>query len=577
MSERSPQNRSVFILGLDGGTYDLIRPWVKEGRLPNLGRLLQSGSHAELASTVPPMTPPGWTSFMTGMNPGKHGIFDFTEREPGRYEVKIMNATDRQARTIWSLMSESGKRVASIGVPLTYPPEPVNGVMISGFDSPVLDRRIMHPPELFDELEKAVKKYPVSPDFVRHAVRGDLKRAVEIICETMDQKARAVEYLIKREAWDCFMLVFGETDACIHYFWGHHDPASPHRPRHPDQGPDPIRTVYEKVDEILGRLLPMLPSDTGLMLVSDHGTGGAGRKMVYLNRWLEAEGFLAFRAGSGRGRLRTMKWRLLEEARSWARAVLPQSILKRLRYRSGLGARLESNQRFSGLDWKRTAVYSDETPHYPNVWINLKGREPQGIVNPGEAYESLRERILERLSEWRDPETRRPLIKRAFKREEVYHGPCLERAPDILITWNLDGDYSYLNGSSLMAAGKAPVVSIDPTGFWRSKSMLNRGGSHRENGIFLISGDGIRSGLRLLKAGITDVAPTLLYWMGLPIPSDMDGEVLTEAFEDSYRRDHPVHRDGISGQETRDHARLIYSDEERKKVEERLQSLGYIE
>ncbi|MBI3810676.1 MAG: alkaline phosphatase family protein [Nitrospirae bacterium] len=577
MPEGSPQGRSVFILGLDGGTYDLILPWVQEGRLPNLGRLIQSGSHAELASTVPPMTPPGWTSFMTGMNPGKHGIFDFTEREPGRYEVKIMNATDRQARTIWSLMSQAGKRVASIGVPLTYPPEPVNGVMISGFDSPVLDRRIMHPPELFDELEKSVGGYPVSPDFVRHAVRGDLKRAVEIICETMDQKARAVEYLLKREAWDCFMLVFGETDACIHYFWGHHDPASPHRPRHPDPGPDPIRTVYEKVDEILGRLLPLLPPDSGMMLISDHGTGGAGRKMVYLNRWLEAEGFLAFRAGSGRGCLRTMNWRLLEEARSWARAVLPQSILKRLRYRSGLGARLESNQRFSGLDWKRTAVYSDETPHYPNLWVNLKGREPQGVVNPGEEYESLRERILERLSEWRDPETRRPLIKRAYKREEVYHGPCLERAPDILIAWNLDGNYSYLNGSSLMASGRAPVVAIDPTGFWRSKSMLNRGGSHRENGIFLIRGEGVQRGHRLLKAGIADMAPTLLYWMGLPVPSDMDGTVLTEAFEDSYRRGHPVHRDGISGQETQDRARLVYSEEETKKVEERLQSLGYIE
>jgi len=573
----SPQNRRLFILGLDGGTFDLIRPWVKEGRLPNLGRLLDSGSHAELTSTIPPMTPPGWTSFMTGMNPGKHGIFDFTEREPGRYEVKIVNATDRQARTIWSLMSQAGKRVASIGVPLTYPPEPVNGVMISGFDSPVLDRRIMQPPELFDELEKAVGGYPVSPDFARHAVRGDLKRAVEIICETMDQKARAVEYLFKREVWDCFMLVFGETDACIHYFWGHHDPSSPHRPPGADPGMDPIRTVYEKVDEILGRLLPLLPPDAGIMLVSDHGTGGAGRKMVYLNRWLEAEGFLSFRSGAGRGPFRAMQWRLLEEARSWARAVLPQSVVKRLRYRSGLGAKLESNQRFSGLNWKQTAVYSDETPHYPNVWINLKGREPQGIVNPGEDYEALRERVMQRLSEWRDPETRRPMIKRVFKREAVYHGPCLERAPDLLLQWNLDDDYSYLNGSSLMALGKNPVVPIRPHGLGRAKSMLNRSGSHRENGIFLIRGEGIRPGHRLSGAEITDVAPTLLYWLGLPVPADMDGRVLIESFEDAYRRDHPIVREDTSSRVPQDRAHLVYSEEETKKVEERLQSLGYIE
>jgi predicted AlkP superfamily phosphohydrolase/phosphomutase len=577
MPDKNSQHQRLFILGLDGGTFDLIRPWVREGRLPNLARLLDSGSHAELASTIPPMTPPGWTSFMTGMNPGKHGIFDFTEREPGRYGVKIVNATDRQARSIWSLLSQSGKRVASIGVPLTYPPEPVNGVMISGFDSPVLDRRIMYPPELFEELQRAVGGYPVSPDFVRHVVRGNPTRALEVICETMDQKARAAEYLLKREAWDCFMLVFGETDAGVHYFWGHRDPSSPHHSRRAEPGPDPIRKIYEKADEILGRLWPLLPSGTGMVLVSDHGTGGSGRKMVYLNRWLESEGFLAFRAGTGRGLFRTMGWRLLDEMRSWARAMLPQPIVKRLRYRSGLGARLESNQRYSGIDWTRTSVYSDETPHYPNLCVNMKGREPEGGVNPGQEYETVRDRVMERLGEWRDPETRRPMVKRVYKREEVYHGPCLERAPDLLVTWNLDGDYSYLHGSSLMASGKNPVVSIRPDGWGRTRSMLNRSGSHRENGIFLIRGEGVRGGHRLSGAAITDVAPTLLYWMGLPVPSEMDGQVLTEAFEEDYRRNHPVHRNGAYGEAVPERARMVYSEEETKKVEDRLKSLGYIE
>ena len=565
------------MLGLDGATYDLILPWVEAGVLPHFGSLLRSGVRSELNSTVPPMTPPGWTSFMTGMNPGKHGIFDFIERRPGGFQYKVMNATDRQALSIWALLSQAGKRVASIGVPLTYPPEKVNGVMISGFDSPVMDRRIMHPPELFDELQTAVGGYPVSPDFARYAVRGDIQGAVDEICRTIEQKTQVAKYLLKREDWDCFMITFGETDACIHYFWSLHDPRSPHRPPGRDGGPNPIQKVYEKVDEVIGRLLPLLAADTGIVLVSDHGTGGAGRKMVYLNRWLEEKGFLKFRPGYGKGRLQSVKWRLIDEFRSLARAILPQSVVKRLRFRSGMGAKLESRQRFSGLDWKETKVFSDESPHYPSLSINLKGREPDGTVESGKDYEALRDRVIGELTEWKDPLTGSPLVKQVYKREEVYQGPCLENAPDLLISWNLDEGYSYLHGSSLTARGTLPVAAIDPENLWKSKSMLNRSGSHREKGIFFIGGEGVRRGVSLSGAAIVDAAPTLLYWFGLPIPNDIDGNVLTEAFEESFLRNHPVRKTGDASQGGRDGAKMTYSDEETKKVEERLQSLGYIE
>lgn len=145
----------ILLIGLDGATWDLILPWVAEGRLPNLGALLREGSWGTLLSTVPPATFPAWSSFLTGLNPGRHGIFDFTRRKFGTYEVEFVNSTYRRGRSLFRIASEAGKRVGVIGVPATYPPEKVNGFLISGFDAPVatgIDPSFVYPRELFSEI-----------------------------------------------------------------------------------------------------------------------------------------------------------------------------------------------------------------------------------------------------------------------------------------------------------------------------------------------------------------------------------------------------------------------------------------
>ena len=147
----------VLILGLDGATLDLVEPWSTDGTMPNLRRLMRIGAWGRLASTVPPATLPGWASFMTGVNPGRHAIFDFTRREPGTYRVRFVNSSDRQAPSVWRLLSDAGRRVAILGLPGTYPPEAVNGCMISGFDTPVTtraDRSFVYPPTLANEVER---------------------------------------------------------------------------------------------------------------------------------------------------------------------------------------------------------------------------------------------------------------------------------------------------------------------------------------------------------------------------------------------------------------------------------------
>ena len=217
----------TLIIGLDGGSLDLVKQWVEQGDLPNLSKLLEGGTHGHLNSTVPPMTPPAWNSFMTGKNPGKHGIFDFTERVANKLELRIVNSSHRKSETIWKRLSRSGKRVGVIGVPGTFPPEAVNGIMISGFDAPGADERAMYPPGLCKELKEKIGGYILTADFLQDASQGRVDEAVEKLLNVIERKAAAAKYLLSREPWDCFMIVFGETDAVVHHFWKYHDKKSP--------------------------------------------------------------------------------------------------------------------------------------------------------------------------------------------------------------------------------------------------------------------------------------------------------------------------------------------------------------
>ncbi|MFC1853327.1 alkaline phosphatase family protein, partial [candidate division CSSED10-310 bacterium] len=356
----------ILIIGLDGGSFNLIRPWVKEGKLPHLKRLINEGIATNLKSTVPPMTFPAWNAFMTGRNPGKHGVYDFMERRSGTYELEIKNALDRKCETIWHIVSQYGKKCTSIGVPVTYPPEKINGVMISGFDTPYLDERIMFPPELFSELKEKVGRYIVTADYEKHLRAGNLNSAVQELLRAVDQKAETARYILQKELWDLFMIVFGETDVALHHFWKHHDPDSPQRSADTDPDNDPILRIYERVDHQLGELLKSVSADTTVMIMSDHGAGGAGDKSIYLNRFLELEGLLSFKKISLSRQLNEV----MDRMKAFIRFMMPQKLKKKLRFRAkGLGLKMESGLRFSLIDWSRTTIYAEETPYYPNLRV----------------------------------------------------------------------------------------------------------------------------------------------------------------------------------------------------------------
>ncbi|MBU0491040.1 MAG: alkaline phosphatase family protein [Chloroflexi bacterium] len=552
----------LLIIGLDGATFDLIEPWAND--LPNLAGLMRRGAWGRLRSTVPPVTFPAWTSFMTGVNPGQHGVFDFTRRVPGTYRVEFVNATHRRRPTLWRILSDAGCHVGVMGVPATYPPEHLNGFQISGFDAPVavgIDRSFVHPPELYDEVRRAVGEYRTT-DFQEVRIGpGWHRAATRSLLDVLAVKQDIAAYLLQKEPWDCFMVLFGEADTVSHHFWLYHDPASPrHDPAGAQEFGDAIRTVYRRLDEAVGALLALAP-DAHVLIASDHGFGGAGDKAVYLNRRLAECGLLHFQRQSitnvGAGAARRLALRL------------PAGAQERLFRLAGPWAgALESRNRFAGIDWAGTRAFSEEQNTCPGVWINRRDREPLGIVAP-DAYEATRDAVIEALLTWRDPVTGQSVVAQARRREAVYQGPFVSEASDVVVELALDAGYSY----AVQGSGGRPGPSLRvlaPHEYLGAKgSGMN--GTHRPDGVLLLAGPQVRAGIVLHSANIIDAAPTALHLLGLSVPSYMDGRVLVEALT----VDRPVVDIEMSLPDAASPA--SYSPAEEAIVAARLRALGYLE
>lgn len=563
------KNKKVVIIGIDGATFDIIQPMIEKGLLPNISRLMSDGCTGPLNSTTPPITYPAWTSFMTGKNPGKHGIFDFTIRKKGTYEVQLVNARQRRSPTFWRLLSDAGYRVGAMAIPVTFPPEEVNGFMISGFDAPGMTSPIpvTYPPGLGNELQKELGEYIVSLIVHNEAEKGRYDEVLKKLYQIIDNRTAAALYVLKKYAPDCFMVVYGETDKVSHLFWHLYDEGSPyHDPSLASKYRDAIFSVYKRVDDSIGELLNLIDEETIVLLMSDHGSGGAGSAEIYLNNWLASKGFLSFKQSM----ISSAKSNLTKLMRTYGLRFVPPRIKGKI-MRSSLVSvvnRLESTIRFSSIDWSGTKAYSEESPYYPNIWINLQGREPEGIVSM-EDYESVRDEVIMAVEGFVNPYTGQPVVKKAFRREEVYKGDFVENSPDIIIEWDDDEGYTYQFGSSKSEQGLLIVQ--------RDNHAINRlrFGSHRQHGICIASGNGIEKSHRIEGADIMDLAPTILYILGAPVPDDMDGKVLEDLFEKEYLEKNPRKKSkGISSKDTSEIE--SYSAEDAEVISERLKGLGYL-
>lgn len=498
----------VLVIGLDGATFDLIKPWTATGELPTLTKLMENGVYSDLISTIPPVSGPAWASFMTGKNPGKHGVFDFVGRGVG-YGLEIKTGRDIKAKTLWRLLSEGRKKCIVLNVPMTYPSEKINGCIVTGMMTPP-DACFAHPPWVFEELKELGYRIGARGVEQRFSPKGILDHLVV----TASLRVKAMLHLMRKFDWDFAMLVFSGTDKIQHYIWQHHKTTILH--------------YYKRIDAFLKRLIEESGNDTNVFIVSDHGFGPTF-KFFHTNYFLHNLGLLEYASSEGAGRYSNVKdYRV---TKSPLQKILSRlGITKEKIYITAERLRMIwLLQKIYGklhitipttkkeIDWQRTKAFFNSTigPSF-TIQINLEGREPKGIVGREEYYK-LREFIISELLKLKDPGTGGKIVQYAFKKEDIYHGPYISEASDVVFTTK---NFEY--GATYRTYGNYLVSDL-----------IHKGrGTHRMNGIFIASGPDIKSSKKRDKnARLYDIAPTILHMLNQSVPKDMDGKVLVDVFE----------------------------------------------
>jgi predicted AlkP superfamily phosphohydrolase/phosphomutase len=568
---KSDRGSRVFVLGFDGATFDLIDRLVHEGELPHFAQLLEGSVHGRLLSTVPPISAPAWTSFATGVNPGKHGIFGFTKKMPDSYRVRFVTGRDSRWPPVWRLLSDEGKRVVVLNVPMTYPPTAVNGVLISGLDAPSTTVPFTYPAEMKNEVLSVVPDYRIGMHLggVLHSQRRRLQ-ALDDIHRDIDNRLKLTLYLAHRCAWDFFVVKFNNPDLAQHHFWRYMDP---HHPRFTPEAraefKRAIEDVYKHLDRVLASIGGILGSDTVLVVLSDHGAGPRSGKSFRINEWLRRQGLLSTVPRKNGSFLRNAKREGAELLLPMLLRYVPPRVKDRIRAAlPDTLSKMATHFKFPNLDWSVTYAYGAEIN---GIRFNLKGRDPAGIIEGTRELETLERRVIDGLLLERDPETGTRVFEAVFRREEIYHGEASDGAPDLILVPK-DYQYAISNRLSRRAENGRGPVTHEP--HWRGTS-----GRHRPEGILIIqSPDGGKRGERITGPCLMDIVPTILYRMGVPIPPDLDGRVLTEVFEADFLRENPIcHADQGLGGTWQPQPGEIYSPEEAKNIERMLRGLDYID
>lgn len=553
----------VLIIGLDGATWDVLDPWIQDGSLPNLAQLRRNGVWGDLLSTVPPVSAPAWSTFMTGKRPGKHGVFHFINpfREK-QVEPEIVNARSVKSPAVWDILAHHQRQVVLINVPMTYPPRPVNGVLITGLLTPKNAPAFTYPPELGAELggyvidlERFIDKKPTQSgafDLEATAPSLNLMRDFE---DMLEKRARAALSLMDSRPWDAFILVFTGTDRMGHYLWPYH--------RHPSEDDPPgvqelcraVHGYYVRLDERLGELAAQAGEDCAVIVMSDHGMGTQPTKWVHINNWLQEHNWLSAQ--------KTDDSHVSNPDRCLRRLGLPRDKIGRIvRRLPGL-----DKSRIVARARKSRALAADEARSDAYCKAIYHNKVAGLYINPrlsDERRAALRREITDGIRSITDPETGQPVARQILLGAEYYAGPYAGAIPDLILSMEADYACNYSLGRY--------------SGLVTERQSISGGGGHRPEGIFIAGGPGIAARSEALpNLDIEDIAPTLLYLLGLPVPSDMDGRALTEIMTPGKSR--PVERGEPMGFWPSEEAAFSgdqdTSDDEL--VRERLQALGYLD
>jgi len=555
----------VFVLGLDGATWDLLSPLIAAGDLPNLARLMAGGASGGLSSVFPPLSPVAWTGVMTGKNSGKHGVFEFLEHEHNPLGGRVNSSRAIRAELVWEVAGRHGKVSVAGGVPMSYPHRGAPGTYLGDFLAPPDAPDFASDPALLRELEAELGG-PYRPWSTAVHDGGREAEALAELTDFLDHHLKAVSFLARRGGWDLFMYDLMATDRIQHELWHAWDPAHrAARGRDLAAVRDGFVAFWRILDRGVGAIVEALPADTAVLLMSDHGFGPI-EWYVNFNVWLLNRGDIALQNSFY---VKQKKW-------FWDRGATPEWVYKQM---VRLGLARQRVGRFNGkqtgwverlaesaflskrhIDWSRTRAYSQG--NFGQIFVNQKGRQPMGCVEPADVRPYLDD-LKAALFEIPHPETGEPLVEAVHERDELYHGPHAHLGPDLTVVLK---DWRYRTiGLHDFTTNTVIGPAFGPTG------------DHRTEGILIAHGPAFLPGAKPAGATLLDIAPTALHLLGVPVPADMDGRVLTEILDPSVvpppaPRDSSPPDDGPAAVPVP----AGYSAEDEAQVQQRLADLGYL-
>jgi predicted AlkP superfamily phosphohydrolase/phosphomutase len=570
----------VVVIGLDGATFGLLKPWIDQGHLPCLQSLIDQGVSGSLRSSIPPATVPAWQCFMTGKNPGKHGVTWFLRRQPDSYEELPIGAGHCEGRTLWDLLSEDGKRAAVLNVPYSTAPARFNGVLIGGFDTPPARMaEIAYPPGLLAEVEQRFGPYRVQMNTPGLLLANRVESMIETFladCQAQTEyQFRVAHYLLERDRFDFVMFYHLVPDRIQHWLWYVVDETHPwYDSVMAKRFYGRIRDYYHGLDAQIAALIAQMGSDASVILMSDHGFGPV-YKGIDLSTWLLREGYLRIRHRP-LSQLKFLLWKFGWVPAAFSRGFIVKLLKQRL-VQQWLGrtfaskgeveARAQLGRVFNrfflqrdDIDWSETKAYC--LSGFGMLRLNVEGREPQGAVKR-EDYTTVRNELIVRLQELVDPSSGQLVRGQVFLREDIYHGKYEDEMPDLVY---LTLEQGYISEQPMALPFVSNRVIIDDPKI---------SGTHRQDGMLVAKGPWFRKGARIEGATLLDLAPTILHMMGSQVPSDMDGRVLAELFEEGFLKDRPVAYRQAEAEEARQEREV--SPEDQAIILERLKGLGYID
>lgn len=548
------ESGKVVLIGLDGATFRVLGPLVEAGVMPTVARMMNEGAWGNLMTTRPPVTCPAWPTMFTGVNPGKHGVFSFSYRDPKSGRTRTASGGDIQAPKIWDMIGEAGRKVGILNVPITYPARPVNGAMMTGFVSPDDSRNVFHPESLDRKMRERFADLSLNWAVLGYRPSEPAKREEHIrrINELMRLRIAQFEFILDEHPMDFCFFVHEYPDRVHHLFYHLLDPdyeaynvTANYRAR------ELLYEGYGELDRSVARVMERFGPEANYLLVSDHGFDGVSQ-WVYVNNLLAQHGLLRTHA-----------------FKAWADVIsrkcrVPVSVRKLVGLEQSEAWHRQDPFRATLIDYARSRAFAGPQLEH-SVYINLKGRCPNGTVDSGQEYERVQREIIEVLSSATDPRTGEKVFQGVWPREEIYDGKFVEQAPDVI--YELSPGY--------MVSNAILPAALVGQGFLRDlRPGWDISGYHRPEGVFVAFGPAFRS-VQGLEASISDVSPTVLYLMGLPIPGYMDGRVMEDALAPDLLASRPRRSCDVDpvweGSEG-----ASYSDQELAEVTRRLEELGYL-